>query len=230
LHRRDYPRESVLEARIRNYELAARMQLAAGEALDLSRESAATRKLYGLDDPLTASYGLRCLMARRLVESGVRFIQVFPAAGNPWDSHKDSKTEIPAITKKVDLPTAALIRDLKGRGLLDETIVLWTGEFGRLPVSQNGAGRDHNRNGFSLLLAGGGFKGGHVHGATDEVGYRAAEKRVGVNDLFATILHQLGIDHNKLIYRHHGRDETLTDSPVTGAQIVGELLATPPVL
>jgi hypothetical protein len=229
-HRRNYPRESVLEARIRNYELAARMQLAAGAALDLAKETPATRRLYGLDNPVTASYGMRCLMARRLVEVGVRFVQVFPSAGNPWDSHKDVRGEIEGIAAKTDLPSAALIRDLKGRGLLDSTVVLWTGEFGRLPVSQNGKGRDHNRNGFSLLLAGGGFKGGHVHGTTDEVGYRAVDGRVGVNDLFATILHQLGLDHTQLTYQFHGREETLTDAPVTGARVVGALLKDPPLV
>ncbi len=223
-HRRDYPRESALEARIRNYELAARMQLAAGDALDLSKESQSTRKMYGLDEPVTAGYGARCLMARRLVESGVRFVQVFPGAGNPWDSHGDVKGEIEKIAGKTDLPSSALIRDLKARGLLESTIVLWTGEFGRLPVSQNGKGRDHNRNGFSLLLAGGGFKAGYVHGATDDVGYRAVEKPVHVTDLFATLLHQLGLDHNRLAFRHHGRDETLTDASVTGAKVVHELI------
>jgi hypothetical protein len=160
LHRRRYPRESVLESRIRNYELAARMQLTAGDALDLSREPAATRREYGLDCPVTAGYGARCLMARRLVESGVRFVQVFPPVKpqhNPWDSHNNVKTEIEQLAPRIDGPSAALIADLKQRGLLDETIVIWTGEFGRLPISQNGKGRVHNRNGFCLLLAGGGF-------------------------------------------------------------------------
>jgi hypothetical protein len=230
LHQASYPRESVLEARIQNYELAARMQLAATSGLDLSKESASVRKLYGLDNPASAGYGLRCLMARRLVEAGVRFVLVFPGSGNPWDSHKDSRTEIEGIAAKTDLPTAGLITDLKQRGLLDETIVLWSGEFGRLPVSQNGKGRDHNRNGFTALVAGGGFKAGYVHGATDEVGYRAVDKPVGVNDLFATILCQLGIDHDRLTYHHHGRDETVTDSPVTNAQVVPELLDSPPLI
>jgi len=223
-HRQHYPQESALEARIRNYELAARMQLAAGEVLDLSKETEATQKLYGMDNPTTAGYGARLLMARRLVESGVRFVQVFPGAGNPWDSHGDVKTEIEKIAGKTDQPCAALISDLKARGLLESTIVVWTGEFGRLPVSQNGKGRDHNRNGFSLLLAGGGFRAGHVHGATDDVGYRAVENKVHVTDLFATLLHQLGLDHDQLTYRHHGRDETLTDSPVSGARVVHELI------
>jgi len=226
-HRQSYPHDSELEARIRNYELAARMQLTAGSLLDLSKEPAAMRKLYGLDDPTTAGYGLRCLMARRLVESGVRFVQVFPPVKpqfQPWDAHKDVKTENEAICAKCDQPSAALVKDLKARGLLDQTIVLWSGEFGRLPVSQNGSGRDHNRNAFSLILAGGGFKAGHVHGATDEVGYRSVEGRVSVPDLHATILRQLGIDHERLAYRHHGSDETLTDARVTKARVVGELL------
>ncbi|MBI2826868.1 MAG: DUF1501 domain-containing protein [Planctomycetia bacterium] len=226
-HRRRYPRESELEARIRNYELAARMQLATGDTLDPARESPATQKRYGLDNPETAGYGLRCLMARRLVETGVRFVQVFPPVKpqfQPWDSHKDVKTENEQICAKTDLPSAGLIKDLKQRGLLDSTIVLWTGEFGRLPVSQNGSGRDHNRNAFSLILAGGGFKRGHVHGATDDVGYRSVEGRVSVPDLHATILHQLGFDHRQLTYLHHGRPETLTDASVTKARIVGELI------
>src|SRR5262245_45300559 len=167
-------------------------------------------------------------MARRLVEAGVRFVQIFPPVKpqfQPWDSHGNSKTEIEAIAAKTDLATAGLIKDLKARGLLDETIVLWTGEFGRLPVSQNGAGRDHNRNAFSLLLAGAGFKAGHVHGATDNVGYRSVDNRVTCPDLHATILYQLGLDHNKLTFPHHGSDESLTDARVTQARVVTELLA-----
>jgi hypothetical protein len=232
-HRRAYPQESELEARIRNYELAARMQLSAGSLLDLSREPASSRTLYGLDDPATAAYGLRCLLARRLVEAGVRFVQVFPPVKpqfQPWDAHKDVKEENEVICGKTDRPAAGLIKDLKTRGLLESTVVIWSGEFGRLPVSQNGKGRDHNRNAFSLLLAGGGFKAGHVHGATDEVGYRATDGRVRVSDLHATILHQLGLDHTRLTYRHHGSDETLTDARVTQARVVGELLQRAPRL
>lgn len=223
-HRRKYPRESELEARIRNYELAARMQLHAAGVLDVSKESEATRRRYGLDNPTTAAYGLRCLMARRLVQAGVRFVQVFPPVGQPWDSHVDSKTELEGICKVTDLPVKGLVQDLQGLGLFDETVLLWTGEFGRLPVSQGSKGRDHNRNAFSLWLAGGGFKGGHTHGATDEFGYKAAVDRVSVPDLHATILHQLGLDHRKLSFLHHGRNETLTDAPATKARVVGELL------
>ena len=226
-HRSRYPNESELEARIQNYELAARMQLSAGEGLDFDKESPTTQKLYGLDNPETAGYGTRCLMARRLVEAGVQFVQVFPPVKpqfQPWDSHGNTRREIEAIAAKTDLPSAGLIVDLKSRGLLESTLVVWTGEFGRLPVSQNGNGRDHNRNAFSLLVAGGGFKSGYVHGATDEFGYRAAVDRVSVPDLHATILHQLGLDHRRLAFRHHGRAETLTDASATGAQVVGELL------
>jgi hypothetical protein len=226
-HRRNYAGESELEARIRNYELAARMQLAAGDILDLSRETEDTRRRYGLDDPETAGYGLRCLMARRLVESGVRFVQIFPPVKpqfQPWDAHNNVKTENEAICTKCDQPSAALIADLKQRGLLDTTLVIWSGEFGRLPVSQNGTGRDHNRNAFSLILAGGGVRAGYTHGATDEVGYRAAENRVSVHDLHATVLHLLGLDHDLLTFFHHGSDETLTDARVTEASVVPELL------
>lgn len=224
---RGYEYESALEARIRNYELAARMQLAAGRTLDISGETQATRTLYGLDDPLTAGYGLRCLMARRLVEAGVRFVQIFPPVkpqSQPWDSHNDVKSQNELICGQCDRGSGALIQDLRQRGLLDSTIVIWTGEFGRLPVSQNGKGRDHNRNAFSLILAGGGFRRGHVHGATDEVGYKAVENPVSVADLHATVLHQLGLDHERLSVMHHGRPETLTDSVVTGARVVHELI------
>src|SRR2546423_2125670 len=202
------------------------MLLAAGDVLDRSRESESMKRLYGLDNTETAGYGVGCLMARRLVEAGVRFVQVFPPVKpqfQPWDAHANVKTDNEAICAQTDLPSAALITDLKQRGLLDETIVLWSGEFGRLPVSQNGKGRDHNRNAFSLLLAGGGFKPGYVHGATDEVGYRAVDGRVSVHDLHATLLHQLGLDHNRLTYRHHGRDDTLTDAAVSKARVVGLL-------
>jgi hypothetical protein len=226
--RKLYPHESELEARIRNYELAARMQLSAEDVLRIDGETAATRSLYGLDDPVTENFGTRCLMARRMVESGVRFVQVMvPIASgtNPWDHHDKLKPGLEALCPQVDRPTAALIRDLKARGLLETTIVLWTGEFGRLPISQKGNGRDHNRNAFSLVLAGGGFKQGYVHGRTDELGYKAVEGRVSCPDLLATILHQLGIDHDRLKYLHHGREESLTDSPVTHARVVRELIA-----
>jgi hypothetical protein len=220
--------ETDLDARILNYELAARMQQSVEKVLDLSSETQETRQLYGLDSDVTSNLGTRCLMARKLVESGVRFIQLMTPIKSgtaPWDHHSDIKPGLEALCPQVDLPTAGLIRDLKRRGLLDSTIVIWSGEFGRLPVSQKGSGRDHNRNAFSLLLAGGGFKAGHIHGETDEFGYRATEGRMSCPDLLATILHQLGLDHDRLHFSHHGREETLTDSPVTDAQVVRELLA-----
>jgi hypothetical protein len=222
--RKLYPTESELEARIRNYELAARMQQGAEKLLDLSREPAAVRRLYGLEDPVTADFGTRCLMARRLVEAGVRFVQVLNPAAS-WDHHSHLKEGLAQICPQVDRPSAALIKDLKQRSLLDSTIVIWTGEFGRLPITQGGSGRDHNRHGFTVLLAGGGFKAGHIHGATDEFGYQAVEGRVSSQSLLATVLHQLGLDHTRLAYRHHGREETLTDAPVTGARVITELLA-----
>jgi len=227
-HRDQHPGESELEARILGFELAARMQLTATRLLDLSAETPATQDLYGLNNPATAGYGARCLMARRLVESGVRFVQVFPPLDpsfQPWDNHSQLKSGLQTICGRVDQPSAALIQDLKQRGLLDDVIVLWTGEFGRLPITEGSDGRDHNRHAFSLLLAGGGFKGGHIHGATDEFGYRAVEDRVGVPDLHATILNQLGLDHTRLNYLHAGRKERLTDPEVTGARVVDELLA-----
>ena len=223
-HRRGYPSESELEARIRNYELAARMQLSATDVLDISSESAATRKLYGLDDRKTADYGTRCLMARRLVEAGVRFVQVFVQQGQPWDHHGDIDKGLPQMCAVSDRPSAALVKDLKSRGLLDSTIVLWAGEFGRLPVSQNATGRDHNKHAGSLWIAGGGFKGGCVHGETDDFGYAVTKDRFSVPDLFATLLHQLGIDHERLTYRHAGREESVTDGPVTGARVHREVV------
>ncbi len=225
LHQEKYRRESALETRIQNYELAARMQLAAGQVLDIDSESPETHKLYGLDNPTTRPYGLRCLMARKLVESGVRFVQVHPKPTQPWDTHRKTKSGLEDICGNTDLPTAGLITDLKSRGLLDETLVIWSGEFGRLPVSQNGSGRDHNRNAFSLFIAGGGFKHGHIHGATDDVGYKAAVDHVSVPDLHATILHQMGLDHERLTYVHSGREETLTDPSLTHAKVVDGLLA-----
>jgi hypothetical protein len=225
LHQRNYPRETELETRIQNYELAARMQLAAAELLDLSQETADTQRLYGLDNPVTRPYGLRCLLARKLVEAGVRFVQIHPKPFQPWDTHANTKSSLEEICGHTDLPTAGLIQDLKRRGLLDETIVLWSGEFGRLPVSQNGTGRDHNRNAFTLLAAGGGFKRGFAYGQTDEVGYRAAVDRVSVADLHATVLHLLGLDHETLSFLHSGREETLTDASLTGARVVHDVLA-----
>jgi Protein of unknown function (DUF1501) len=215
---------SELEARITNYELAAKMQSAVPEALDISQESKATHALYGLDRAETEDYGRRCLVARRLVERGVRFVHVF-LSGQPWDTHSNNAKTLVGLCAKTDQPSAALVRDLKRRGLLDSTIVLWTGEFGRQPVSQGNDGRDHNRRAFSLWLAGGGFKSGYVHGATDDFGYESVKDVVRVHDLHATLLHALGLDHERLTYPHDGRDDSLTDSPVTNAEVVEALLA-----
>jgi hypothetical protein len=212
-----------LEAQIANFEIAASMQTAVPEVLDLSQESASIRRMYGLDNPVTQEYGTRCLIARRLIERGVRFVQLF-LSGQPWDTHNKNADTLKSLCARTDQPSAALVRDLKQRGLLDSTIVLWTGEFGRLPISQGSDGRDHNRHGFSLWLAGGGFKPGYVHGATDEFGYRSVEGVVSVYDLQATLLSALGLDHRKLVYPHEGRLDTLTDAEVTKARVVNELL------
>jgi hypothetical protein len=226
-HLRDNTGDSELETRIQNYELAARMQLAAADALDVSAETSATRAMYGLDNPATAEYGMRCLMARRLIESGVRFVQIMPPLEG-WDHHSKLKENLAKVCAATDQPAAALIQDLKNRGLLDATLIMWTGEFGRLPTTENSDGRDHNRNAFSLVMAGAGFKGGYTHGSTDDFGYKAVENRVSVPDLHATILYLLGLDHERLKYHHHGRNETLTDPAVSHAKIVGALLESPP--
>jgi hypothetical protein len=227
-HLRENAGDSELETRIRNYELAARMQLAAAAALDVSGETSATRKMYGLENPATAEYGMRCLMARRLIESGVRFVQILPPLEG-WDHHSQLKENLTKVCLATDQPAAALIQDLQNRGLLESTLVMWCGEFGRLPTTENADGRDHNRHAFSLVMAGAGFKGGQVYGATDDFGYKSIENRVSVPDLHATILHQLGLDHERLKYLHHGRNETLTDPAVSGAKVVGALLDSPPV-
>jgi hypothetical protein len=223
-YRRRDPNNSELEARITNYELAARMQDAVPAALDISRETADTRKLYGLDNPATAEYGRRCLLARRLVEQGVRFVQIF-MSGQPWDTHSKNAEQLKSLCARTDQPSAALVLDLKRRGLLDSTIVLWTGEFGRLPVSQGPDGRDHNRHAFSLWLAGGGFKRGYVHGATDDFSYKAVKDVVPVPDLHATLLYTLGLDHQRLTYPRDGREDSLTDEVVSHAKVRPELLA-----
>ena len=223
-YRQRDPNNSELEARITNYELAARMQDSVPAALDISRESAETRKLYGLDNPPTAEYGRRCLLARRLVEQGVRFVQIF-MSGQPWDTHSKNAEQLKNLCAKTDQPSAALITDLKRRGLLDSTVVLWTGEFGRLPVSQGPDGRDHNRHAFSLWLAGGGFKKGYVHGATDDFSYKSVKDVVPVPNLHATLLYALGLDHQQLTYPRDGREDSLTDEVVSHAKVIPELLA-----
>ena len=229
-YRQRFPRVLELESRIRNYELAARMQVSAEKHLDLSGETAGTRQLYGLDNPDTEAYGTQCLMARRLIEAGVRFVQVMNKPHNPWDHHGNLRSRLPKECAATDRPSAALITDLKQRGLLDQTIVVWIGEFGRLPTSQGGTGRDHNMHAFTALIAGGGFKQGHIHGATDELGHRSEVDKVSVLDLLATILHQVGLDQKQLSYRHNNIEETLTDTKVTQARVVGEVLQQAPVV
>jgi uncharacterized protein (DUF1501 family) len=221
-HRFRHPEENELDARIASYELAARMQLSATDALDLAKETPATHKLYGLDNPTTRPYGTRCLMARRLVERGVRFVQLF-MAGQPWDTHGNNAAGTRSCCEQTDLPVAGLLTDLKQRGLLDRTLVFWGGEFGRTPGAQNRDGRDHHPYGFSIWLAGGGIKGGQVHGATDDFGYRAVVDRCSTADLHATMLHLLGLDHKRLLFTHHGRDERLTD--VYEAKVLRSLIA-----
>jgi hypothetical protein len=209
-HREVRPDELELDARIANFEMAARMQLSAGDALDINQESQATQRLYGLDNPTTRAYGTRCLMARRLVERGVRFVQLF-MSGQPWDTHGNNTAGTKSCVDQTDLPIAGLLTDLAQRGLLDSTLIFWGGEFGRTPGAQNRDGRDHHPYGFSVWLAGGGIKGGQFHGATDDFGYRATVDRTSVADLHATMLHQLGLDYARLSYPRHGRDERLTD-------------------
>jgi hypothetical protein len=222
-HLRKHPGNAELEARLQHYELAAKMQTAVPDVLDISKETEETKKLYGLDNPKSAEYGKRCLLARRLVERGVRFVQIF-LSGQPWDTHSKNAESLKGLCAMTDGPSAALVLDLKRRGLLDSTIVMWAGEFGRLPISQGTDGRDHNRHAFTLWLAGGGFKRGYVHGATDDFGYASVEKVVRVSHLHATLLHALGLDHNKLTFPHEGRDDNLTDTVVTRAEVVDDLL------
>ncbi len=202
--------QTELDARIKSYELAFRMQAEAPEAVDLASETDETRALYGLDDPAAAPAGRLCLLARRLVERGVRFVQVYCGAGSRWDSHSDIETNHAKACRAMDQPVAGLVKDLKRRGLLDETLVVWGGEFGRTPMSEKGNGRDHNPYGFTMWMAGGGVRPGITIGRTDEVGLHAIEDRLHVRDLHATILHALGADHSRLIYRHQGRPERPT--------------------
>jgi uncharacterized protein (DUF1501 family) len=212
-HLEAHPGELDLEARIASYQLAARMQTAAREALDVGGETEETRRLYGLDDPATADYGARCLVARRLVERGVRFVQVF-TGNQTWDHHGSIRTGLPRACKIVDRPSAALVQDLKRRGLLETTLVHWGGEMGRLPVIQNDAGtekvgRDHNTYGFSMWLAGGGVRGGMVHGATDDFGHKAVVDPFSHHDYHATLLHLFGLAPEGLVYRQGPQERTL---------------------
>ena len=224
-HLKQHPGENDLSARIASYELAARMQTEASDALDLSSESEATKKLYGLDDDNTKRMGEACLIARRLVERGVRFVQIW---NYRWDMHENIFEALETTCQRTDKPSAGLVRDLKGRGLLDSTVVQWGGEMGRLPVIQNrGAGkkpgRDHNTEGFSVWMAGGGFKAGHVHGATDEFGHRAVDQVVTQHDFHSTLLHQFGLEADQLIYEHGNLPVALVE-PGQG-RVVKEILA-----
>ena len=224
------PGETDLEARIQSFELAARMQVAVKEALDISQESEATKKLYGIDKPATQEFGTRCLIARRMVERGVRFVSIF-TGNQTWDHHSSILTGLPTACMQVDQPAAALVLDLKQRGLLDSTIVHWGGEMGRLPVIQNRAGakgrttvgRDHNTYGFSMWVAGGGFKSGYAHGATDEFGHNAAVDVVNHYDYHATLLHLFGLDPKQLTFKRNGTNLGLVENPA--AKVVTELLA-----
>ncbi len=219
-HAQQNPAEPELSARIASYELAFRMQSQAPEIVDLSKETETTRKLYGMDDPICEHFGRNCLLARRLVEKGVRFVQLFGggnAGDDSWDAHANLEKNHRKRAAAVDKPIRGLLLDLKARGLLDSTLVVWHSEFGRLPISQSVSGRDHSPYGFSVWLAGGGVKGGQVIGATDDFGYRAAVDPHPINDLHATILHMLGLEHTRLTYFHNGRMHRLTD--VAGAVI-----------
>lgn len=225
IRRAGLPNPHELDARLASYELSYRMQAHAPDAVDLSQETADTHRRYGLDNERTEKFGRRCLMARRLIERGVRFVQVYSGGGHNdenWDAHGDVVANHELHCSETDQPIAALLDDLKARGLLDETLVFWTGEFGRTPTAQNGKGRDHNPRGFSCWLAGGGIQGGQAYGATDEFGFAAVENRVHIHDLHATILHLMGLNHEELTYFFSGREMRLTD--VEG-RVVQELIS-----
>ena len=213
--------DDTLEARIRAYELAFRMQTAAPEIVDLSSETTTTRKLYALDQKDCAEFGTRCLLARRMLERGVRFVQLYSGDTLGWDAHKNVLQNHTTWCRRTDAPIAGLFDDLKARGLWDDTLIIWGGEFGRMPMSEQGTGRDHNPWGYSVVLAGGAVRGGLAYGATDPIGLRAEQNKIHVHDLHATLLHILGIDHERLTVKHHGKDERLTD--VSG-NVVKEIL------
>jgi hypothetical protein len=228
LHRAEREEDSRLAARIESFELAFRMQARAPQVFDVNSESPATKKLYGLDDPATAIFAAQCLMARRLAERGVRCVQVYHTQTSKrkscqlWDQHSGLRAELPNNCAATDRPIAGLLTDLKARGLLEDTLVIWGGEFGRTPTAEGTDGREHHPFGFTMWLAGGGVKGGIVHGATDEFGWYAVEDKVHVHDLHATVLHLMGIDHERLTYRYSGRDFRLTD---VAGRVVREVLA-----
>jgi hypothetical protein len=211
-----------LEARIASYELAYRMQMAAPEATDISKETSQTLALYGIDESQTTVNGRNCLMARRLVERGVRFVQIYMGSGSKWDAHTDVDGNHSQYCKETDRPIAGLLKDLKQRGLLDSTLVIWGGEFGRTPMSESGTGRDHNPYGFTMWMAGGGIKPGTVYGATDEIGLYAIENKAHIHDIHATVLALLGIDHESLTFSHNGRDERLT---ITSGSVIRDIIA-----
>ena len=219
-HMQRHTDDAEFANRMQSFELAFRMQKEATEVVDLSRETKATQELYGIDKSRTKSYGSKCLMARRLVESGVRFVQVY--SDGEWDAHNDLEENHTHHCAATDVPVAGLLSDLEERGLLDSTLVIWGGEFGRMPVSQNGKGRDHNPKGFLQWMAGAGIKGGVSYGETDEVGYEAVENPVSVNDLHATIMHLLGLDHERLTYFHNSRSYRLTD---VAGKVIREILS-----
>ncbi|QEG01924.1 hypothetical protein Mal15_60050 [Stieleria maiorica] len=219
-HLRRHPRDAEFANRMQSFELAFRMQKEATEVVDLSRETKATHELYGINNPRSNSFGSKCLMARRLVESGVRFVQVY--SDGEWDAHDNLEENHTHHCAATDVPVAGLLADLEARGLLDSTLVIWGAEFGRMPISQNGKGRDHNPKGFLQWMAGAGIKGGVSYGETDEIGYEAVENRVSVNDFHATILHLLGLDHERLTYFHNGRSYRLTD---VAGNVIQEILA-----
>ena len=228
LHAQQRPQDSRLESRIESFELAFRMQTEAPAAFDLQGESADTQSQYGLDNPVTETFGRQCLMARRLIERGVRMVQVYHTVTSKrsscqlWDQHGGLREELPNNCLATDQPIAALLTDLKERGLLEDTLVVWGGEFGRTPTAEGTNGREHHPFGFTMWLAGGGVKAGYVHGRTDDFGWHAVENRVHVHDLHATILHLMGLDHTRLTYRYAGRDYRLTD---VHGEIVREILA-----
>jgi len=214
--------DSELDARVRSYELAYQMQAAGPEAVDLNKESAATRKLYGLEDPELEAFGKNCLMARRLVERGVRFVELYCGSGSGWDAHNNIEANHSKWCRVSDQPIAGLLADLKARGMLDDTLVVWGGEFGRTPFNEKGDGRDHNPWGFTIFMAGAGIKTGQTVGTTDEIGLRAVESPYHVHDIHATILHMMGLNHVRLTYQHNGRAERST---VNGGKLIKELFA-----
>ncbi len=222
-HLHDRDGDDELSARIAAYELAFRMQAAAPELVDTTRETPETLALYGVDQQSTREFGQRCLLARRMIENGVRFVQLYSGDTNGWDAHNDVESNHGQLCQRTDKPIAGLLTDLKRRGLLDETLVVWGGEFGRMPMSESGKGRDHNPWGYTVWLAGGGVKGGLAYGATDDVGLRAAENKVHVRDLHATILHLLGLDYQALSVLHNGLEERLTGPDE--AHVVDDILA-----